>query len=285
MTMKRINIWQARWTFLKAAILLASILYLSALDELESLEKAVGTAMCGVLFLSILIPLRWDARRQQQWVRYESGTLIFEDGGRKEYRIDTKAVGGLTATDMELRLYDRAGKLLCRISRSNGNQETAGLDVIFALLDPVNGHRWDQRPFTIRRPKARRVRTVISILFWEAFVLFWGIFWQITGQMTPELLESWGALTVLLTLWSLRRWCKVVRCRIYLDREGIAIVPACRRKRTLPWGSFQLDWEKDGFPKLPGLSLTGWDQSLFKLLCALRDNGLLTDVWEVFHNV
>ena len=137
--MKRISTWQARWTFLKAAILLASILYLSAVDELERLENAVGAAMCGVLFLSILIPL-------------------------------------------------------CRISRSNGNQETAGLDVILALLDPANGHRWDQMPFTIRRPKGKRLRTVISILFWEAFVLFWGIFWQVTGQMTPELLESWGII-------------------------------------------------------------------------------------------
>ena len=285
MTMKRISTWQARWTFLKAAILLASILYLSAVDELERLENAVGAAMCGVLFLSILIPLRRDARRQQQWVRYESGRLIFEDGGRKEYRIDTKAVGGLTATDMELRLYDRAGKALCRISRSNGNQETAGLDVILALLDPANGHRWDQMPFTIRRPKGKRLRTVISILFWEAFVLFWGIFWQVTGQMTPELLESWGILTALLTLWSIRRWCKVLRCRIHVDGAGLTIIPAFDRKRSFLWGSFELDWEKDGFPKLPGQVLTGWDQSLFKLLCALRDNGLLTDEWEVFHNV
>lgn len=228
--MKRISTWQARWTFLKAAILLASILYLSAVDELERLENAVGAAMCGVLFLSILIPLR-------------------------------------------------------RISRSNGNQETAGLDVILALLDPANGHRWDQMPFTIRRPKGKRLRTVISILFWEAFVLFWGIFWQVTGQMTPELLESWGILTALLTLWSIRRWCKVLRCRIHVDGAGLTIIPAFDRKRSFLWGSFELDWEKDGFPKLPGQVLTGWDQSLFKLLCALRDNGLLTDEWEVFHNV
>lgn len=283
--MNTLNRWRGRWTVAKAFLLLLLIACLSALGEMDTFDRRIGAGICGVMGASVLIPQIQSALRQRQKITCRPGGMELRDFWGREYTVWARDLGGITVTKWDLRLFDREGKRLCSPARQTRLRETAGLDVLLALLTPGKGLHWDGGPFVLRRPLARRIWTALSALFLELLVVFWGVFWQVTGQMRRELLESWGVLGALSALWSIWRCCKAFRPSIRGDRKGIVYVSAFGRKRAFSWEDLELDWERDGIPKLPGLELTGWDKTLWKLLCALRDNGLLTDEWEEYDDV